>query len=272
MTSWKNINTLRKIDIDISGQEYSANFNEDGLDLENTHYCASYIKNKPTKYGKRELLELRYNNGEIEYRQLPHDYGYKGSIKTFNTHLGTFASIDEGEFGGNLCIVSKDGKDEKDIVMYGNITDVFDIDNHVYAIESLDHICLSNFGIYELLKKNNNISVEYIKELGWNESYKGRVSYNDDTELIVTTEDTRGTYDNHGVHVNIYKLHNSKLEIVGILNDIHIGDVSNILYINNKLYLGCDKLLKIIDLKTLSIEYFTHKSEEAVENLTKNFI
>lgn len=140
---WKSFCNLRKTTEKLSGRHYPISYT-DKYNLTQHSHCQSFSKT-PSAW-IYEPVEVAVNSdGNIIYR-IPDTHSiYKKQQERFETSKGLFVSHNNGEFGGSL-ITPKE-------TIYGNFEEVFECNDTIYAIDSLNHLGIAHTKIYSFTKK-----------------------------------------------------------------------------------------------------------------------
>lgn len=265
-SSWKSINELRETTIDISGCSYSLKYAKKHNLIEKKH--SEHFGENPSMWIPEPIEVAVNNNSEILYRTKEVGTWYEKQKERFNTSLGTFISHDYGEFGGEL--ITPKGN------LRGNFVEVFECDNTTYAIDSCNHMGVGHINIYSFSKdlkaaelysseKHNDDNV-----LQWI-SFKG-LFLSDKFAYILASGDINYDYLNENSNwvkkSYLLKLRDGKI-VEQIEFDYGLSNVENIVVEGNKLIVGMDKIVAIIDLYTKEFKSFTPISIEAEKDILK---
>lgn len=154
------VNELRKT-VNLCGKMYSGNYFYSLYEKDDKNVRAkSCFNNQIIALFSQEYIEvIQSESGELTWRaveQLP----VQESEFDFQSSLGLFRSIDRGEFGGRLITPKT--------TMHGNFRNLFEFNNKVYAIDSLNHLGVGHTRIYEFDKDVNTnmlFKTEYVEWL-----------------------------------------------------------------------------------------------------------
>ena len=263
--SWKSIYELRETTIDISGGHYSEKYvNKYNLPKKNMAQC---LGKNPSMWIPEPIEVAVNNNCEILYRTKEVGIWHEKQKEVFETSLGTFISHNQGEFGGQL-ITPKE-------TLYGNFVEVFECNNIVYAIDSCNHMGIGHIKIYAFSNKLKAIKLhESIDFLGNDKMYES-LSF----KGLCVKED-RSFILSAGFIEHDYMSENKKIEEKSFLCEIKDGkiintiefdywfsEVKNICVDNNRLIIGMDKVVAIVDLETKGIKAYTPISLEAERDI-----
>jgi hypothetical protein len=270
--SWKNITELREVERDYSGLVYSYRYAKKHKDLKN-QYCSSYGGKKERQVGIAEPIAIkRGKNGEILYELRNRNVHFE-SEQVFETHLGKFASIDRGEFGGEMTLPNG-------VVIGGNFRYVFDQGEFVYGIDTSAHMLVAHTKIYRF---NSNLEYECLYSVGdWYQSLVNNVSEDLYCRAVDISEDTANILLGGEVFTIDEQGNRSDWGEIRVLNisdgDIHevirmagkpLGSAEYVIVEGNEIYISMDKMVMIINAVTKEIKYFTCISEEDEEELLR---
>lgn len=206
-----------------------------------------------------EYIEVTKDNNDNIIWNKVEKIKYKRE-NTLNTDFGVFKSVDDGEFGGKLTLPN--GK-----TIYGNYNKLFKVNNKVYAIESLSHLGLAevrillfdkNLDYTELYKSNPKDYIKcYIAKTDTDEIYIIL------TGLIISSEEQMKP------ETQLLKATESGLENIARFNK-SFEYTYNMIINDNKIYLGMNKAVSILDIQNTSVEVYTPLTIEAEKNLLSN--
>jgi hypothetical protein len=259
---WHKVSELRKTSADISGWDYSAKFaKKHKLTNKSMSWC--YGDNPSTWVP--EPVEVAMNSeNELVYKFANSLPCYEKTKEKFNTAAGVFISHNRGEFGGELIAPNQN-------TIYGNYVEVFEAFGKIYAIDSCNHLSIGHIKIIEFtdslepieLYSTYNIcdGVEYIsfKALFIDESIYILASGEFSSELICEKSKPEDKSYLFEISKNGF---NIKAEF-----DCGFTWVKNMIIHNNKMILGMDKVVTIVDLSTKEITTYTPISIEAEEDI-----
>lgn len=265
--SWKSINELRETTIDISGCSYSLKYAEKHNLIEKKH--SEHFGENPSMWIREPIEVTVNNNSEILYRTKEVGTWYEKQKETFETSLGTFISHNHGEFGGQL-ITPKE-------TLCGNFVEVFECNNIVYAIDSCDHMCMGHIKIYAFSDKLKAIKLYESIDFWENDkiyeslSFKG-LCVKEDRSYILSAGSVEHDYMTENKKIEeksfLYEIKDGKI-INTIEFDYWFSEVKNIYVDNNRLIIGMDKVVAIVDLETKEIKAYTPISIEAEKDILK---
>ncbi len=264
---WKSINELRETSIDISGCSYSLRYATKHNLTEKA--MSEHFGDNPSMWIP-EPIEVSVNyKSEILYRTKKVGTWYEKQKKTFETSLGTFISHNNGEFGGEL-ITPKER-------LIGNFIDVFECDRNVYAIDSCNHMCMGHIKIYAFTKKARAIKLYESIDFGENDkiyeslSFKG-LCVKEDRSYILSAGRVEHDYMSENKIIEeksfLYEIKDGKI-LNTIEFDYWFSEVKNICVDNNRLIIGMDKVVAIVNLETKEIKAYTPISIEAEKDILK---
>ena len=263
--AWKDFSTLRKIDADLSwgrcSREYALEHHWfDKLKTRSENGDGSLI-------GFSDPYEVKLQEGRVMYRE-SYDFDHE-SPEFFDTQFGRFKNYDYGEFGGHL--------QRTKFKLGGNFVDVFDFGDYVYAVSNLMHLGLGMFALYQIGKKLKASCLFATRcfdlEVAETFQYLGR-SEDADSVYLYLSGDVR-----YFKEAEIPQPHDKSiiLEIkrdgsfaVAKEYDYEFGSANSVARIGNRLYLGRNYMVSVVDLETGEKEFYTDKPTDAVEELTKH--
>lgn len=262
--AWKDFSTLRKIDADLSwgrcSREYAL-----------AHHWFDKLKifaenGDGSKIVFNDPYEVKLQDGRVLYREA-YNFDHQ-SPESFDTQLGRFQNYDHGEFGGHL--------QRKKFKLGGNFVDVFDFGDYVYAVSNSMHLGLGAFSLYQIDKKLKATCLYATKcfdlEVAETFQYLGRSEDADSVKLYLSG-DVR-----YFAEAEIPQPHDKSkiLEVkrdgsfaVAKEYDYEFGSANSVARIGNRLYLGRNYMVSVVDLETGEKEFYTDKPADAVEELTK---
>lgn len=222
----------------------------------------------------------------------------------FMTSAGEIDLYDDGEFGGHLEIGGK-------FICKGNFSQIFEVNNHKYVLDSLKHMTCGTFRLIEIfdngtvevlydadklselhkqfyslenidyknlsdeLKKQYQVFLDY--QIGLDGYFidgtcvkflcsgtifdlekAGKDRYNSIIYLLVFDTETKQFYE---------------MDLTDTL--LSYSYVTSIVIHQNKLYIGCDKMIIEVDLETKVVKYFTDIDDSLIDevvNYKKTFL
>ena len=262
---WYTLDTLHKIDKDIAEYGYKESYaNKYGLDDNQTNLWGS------SESGVRNISEpikIKLHNGKVMWKSLP-DYNWLGEErKTFKTQLGVFDNEDRGEFGGSLYIHGR-----KKSLIDGNFCDMFDFGEYTYAISNLLHLWSGTLKIVRL-DKNLGIKILFNNEFQvynfTSYEYLGHTIIDDVCYIIASGNQE---YRENGRQMFKEKTVVFKVDINGNFDvfkefNFTLSYVTSLCMLNNCIYFGRNREVTKLNLETGVLEHYTHKDEEALNNL-----
>ena len=262
---WLPICKLRKIDVNLSGEYYTYEWAESHNLIEKT--CGEAWGKIHTVF-ILEPIEIRMTqDGNIEYRII--EECRVNHRSNYNTDFGVFHSDDRGEFGGTL-ILPFGGR------VNGNFSEVFDFRNKVYAIDSLCHMGMGHFKLYEFNDANNYRCLYEVG--GFENRYNEHLSYEAYCITskgiyfllsgVVTVESAKDTAHKHKLVSRLLHVSAGTVEEVIEIEESFEG-VQNIIVSGDILYIAANKILAIINVLDGDIQYYTFINKSAENNLLR---
>ena len=256
---WKSFCNLRKTTEKLSGRHYPISYT-DKYNLTQHSHCQSFSKT-PSAW-IYEPVEVAVNSdGNIIYR-IPDTHSiYKKQQERFETSKGLFVSHNNGEFGGSL-ITPKE-------TIYGNFKEVFECNDTIYAIDSLNHLGIAHTKIYSFTKKLKS-------KLLYSSVKNGTFMYDEliDFEAYFISENT--VYILASGFINdapdyktvsyLFILEDGKISKI-IQFDYILNHIYNMIIHEDKMILGMDKTVMIVNMNNKCLERYTFLSLEAENNL-----
>ena len=271
--AWQQMKRLRKVEQNFSGWSYSYDWAKNYNLLENR--IGESWGNIHTVYTP-EPIEIRQNaSGDIECRIVDcQDCEY---VTDFDTKFGRFHSDNNGEFGGELILPSGN-------IIGGNFSLVFDFDNKVYAIDSMRHMCLGHFKLYEFFDSDSQHCIYDVGGFGRHSKesldFQGIFIEKNELyiliggEILLNGKDAKKYGDTYKCLSRLLMVTNGKVKECLEIEEA-FDSVQNIIIANNHLHVAADKLLAVIDIVNGDKEYYTFIGEEAEHNLLsthENFV
>lgn len=245
---WQKLDELRRTDPHICGGYYTKNF----LKTYRPDFYAEGYDFFP------EFVRVAEKDGEIfcrlEEANVPDEDAPVDSDECMlETSVGNFVSRNHGEFGGALETPGGE--------IDGNFCDVFELGDRVYAVDSLSHLGLVSTTVYSFdrgCKYHKIFSAE-------NLDFKARYATGERAYILVSgSVSTRSGGE---------KLKSILLEIsengIDAKTEFDCGFylVFNMIVKNDKMILGVDKAVVVVDLQTKEIKTYTPISVEAEKNI-----
>ena len=259
---WNPISALREVERNYSGWAYSYKYAR-------VHELLTPWRNEyDMADGGRmvyipEPIALRLGNNDVEWRVDPIR---EVSLPDFKTQFGVFHSVNRGEFGGKLETPSG-------LVASGNFDYVFDFGDNVYAIDSLRHMGTYHFGLYEFSSADK---CELLYSVGGLFDPKDEsLSYcahcfTDDCLYILISGDSEILNSDGGRKykwlTRLLRVCNGVVEKVMDI-DGAFDDVRSIIVKDDVLYIGADKIVDIVDIKSGHERFLSLLSESAETDL-----
>lgn len=255
------VNELRET-FDLCGKMYSGDFYNRLYENDAQNVSAqSYKNNQVIALFRQEYIEvMQSESGELIWKaveQLPvHEYEFD-----FQSSLGLFLSRDRGEFGGMLITPKS--------TLRGNFRNLFEFNDKVYAIDSLNHMGIGHTRIYEFdkeLNANTLFETEQREMLALSSLKIG------ESRILILISGAvlgnKGTFDGSTPCSYLFEISKDGLKKSAIFDfDFHY--VYNILLIGKKLIVGMDKVVAFGDIETKEICFFTPLITDA-ENDIRN--
>lgn len=265
---WRTIKTLRKVERNFSGFHYTYERvkSQNCLNLVESQYWL----NDESVVHIAEPMVIRANEaGDIEWRhKTDESILEENSDVDYETKLGLFHSSNYGEFGGELILPSGDS-------IGGNFVRVFDYKEKVYAIDSLRHMSLGHFKLYEFstsTKYSCLYDVGDYLSLRRSESLKFQAIYFTDDAMYILLDGDVGIspYDcDDSTPVWISRLlfvQNGKVEECLEIKERFFA-IENIIVQESILYIAADKILAIVNIENGEKSFYTFVKNKAENNL-----
>lgn len=259
---WNSVKTLRETTLEIINGRYSQEYSEKNKSLQ--EIWARGFGDNPSVWIP-EMIELKEDeNGDIMYHIDENNSPYGEDKSEFHTSAGIFISENYGEFGGSL--ITPKGE------LGGNFEDVFECEGIIYAIDSLSHFGMGNMTIY---KFTEDLSADIVY------STKNKKDLFDLSQLF--SLNTWCVKDNI-VYVlasgEVKENKNSGWTPKSVLIKIKSGKViektefdfdlcytRNMIVSNEKIYVGADKAVVVIDTVSNEVKAYTPVSLTDEENI-----
>ncbi|MBQ2823352.1 MAG: hypothetical protein IJF18_02105 [Oscillospiraceae bacterium] len=259
---WKYVNSLRETTIDIMNGWYSQNYAEKNK---------SGIKSWACSYGDHpsvwipEMLELKEDEkGNLMYRIDENNSPYRKSESEFYTSAGMFISENNGEFGGKLITPKS--------ILRGNFNCVFECDGIIYAIDSLAHMGVRHMTIYRFTE---DLSADIVYStcesddtMGFFQSFSlDTWSIKDNIIYVLASGEVNKDSNSEWISKSILlKIESGKL-IKKTEYDFAVYQTRNMIVTDDKIYVGADKVVVVIDIATNEVVAYTPISHEDEENI-----
>lgn len=248
---WHNISELKNISKNISGSGYTFNYaKKHNLYELGLHFTYIPIKSVWTP----EPIEISKNEeGEIFYRCIDAKrdiYTYLPEAE-FDTRLGKFISCNKGEFGGYLTT-------PKDTIQ-GNFINVFDFRNKTYAIDSLSHLACAHSKVYEF---SDDFSW---KEVCFLSGYIFKAIYFGDTSAFLLFSGFNGEFQSKEKSY-MFEISDNGFSLKAEFDSFY-NYVNNMIIHNDKMILGMDKIVCIVNIETKEESYLTPIDIKAEKNI-----
>ena len=263
--SWKSIKELREIHSEISERSYSLKYAKKHNLLEKAQ--SEYFWKEPSVWIPEPIEVNIGDDSKIMYRVEQTGVWQEEYKEKFETSLGIFISHNMGEFGGEL-ITPKER-------LYGNFEEVFECDGVTYAIDSCSHMGVGHINIYTFSKDLDAIelysSEKHCKNTLAFISFKGFFIIGDAVYILSSGEIKYNYLDDNSEWINksyLFKLRNGKI-VEKTEFDYWFNFVKNILIKDNRLIIGLDKVVAIVDLVTKEVKKYTPISIEAEKDILR---
>lgn len=263
---WKDFSTLRKIKVDISRAGYSYEYAYAHHLFDILHVRMKNLNNRIVWF--EEPLEVKRQGGKILYRVS--DKLERKMPIFFNTSLGRFENHNNGEFASWIKLGG--------VEVIGNFEDVFDYGGYVYAVANQMHMGRGSFGLLRIDKTLGNEWLYENQQPGAKEwesfRYLGKTMDSECVKIFVSGHTE--CYSPEGYTGPFHD--KSKVLRIGIDGSFSIagdydyafGNANSIALMENKLYLGQNHMIAVVDLNTGTREYYTDKPQKVVEQLKKH--
>lgn len=191
-------------------------------------------------------------------------------LDSFDTKFGCFENHNNGEFTSWL---GRDG-----FRVEGNFEAVFDYGDFVYAVSNQRHFGLGTFGLLRIdsaLDSKWLYKTRYIDANDWESFfYLGRFMEQDCMKLFLSGREK--CYQPDGTPGELRD--KSKILQIGADGtfsvagdyDYAFGSANNVATLGDRLYFGLNNMVKGLDLRTGTEEYYTDKPQDVVEELMKH--
>lgn len=267
MEDWKSIKELREIDISLANCSYPMEYlDKKGLLNEDDYYYWNHY-NLRIPY-KKDFLEIKEENNEVVWRRM-NTWQKEERLKEYKTGLGLFTSNDRGEFGGELITPYAQ--------LDGNFVEIFDFQGKVYAIDSLSHLMSLHFALYEFDESGEHRVLYSVgrwedrsteQKVHINLAYEAKCVKKDKLYIlisgsIISREEEERCYSGES---RLLEIDNSQITNMYCFHEC-FEIITGLIVKNDKVYIGQDKMLTIIDLTDNSITRYTPLEEDAIEVL-----
>lgn len=255
------VNELRETTY-LCGKMYSGNYYNSLYEKNDKNVRAkSYFNNQVIALFRQEYIEVvQSESGELTWKaveQLPvHEQEFD-----FQSSLGLFRSNDCGEFGG-ILITPK-------TTMHGNFRNLFEFNDKVYAIDSLNHMSVGHTRIYEFDK---DINANILFETGYLEWLSLSSLKIEESRILILISGVvfrdKGTFNNITPCSYLFEISKDGFKKISEF-DINFHYAYNMLLIGKKLVIGMDKVVAFVDIETKEIRFFTPLTIEAENDIKK---
>lgn len=255
------VGELRKT-VNLNGKMYSGEFytrlyekeNKSVIrQLDNNNQAIALFVPECIKVMLSESGELLWESAE---RPLEYEYEFE-----FKSSSGLFYSKNRGEFGGVLTTPKG--------TLRGNFIRLFEIDNKVYAIDSLKHMSIRRTCIYGFDKE---LKPDIVFKTKSNEFMAiASLMIEEERALILVSGTIRS--DNRVSEERIpcsrlFEVSKDGLKKIAEF-DFVFYYVYNMLLIDKKLIIGMDKAVAFADIETREVDFFTPLTIEAENDIRK---
>jgi hypothetical protein len=267
---WKHLNELRVTDRDLSGLMYSYKYAKKNKDIRASGGGCCDSNGRWTKLYLVEQLEIKEDeSGHVLYRPVKRQAAGK-SHQEFQTQFGTYVSDDQGEFGGTL--VTPGGETRS-----GNFSYFFELKGNVYAIDSMAHMGVAHFVLYQFTDPDHCTCLysvggmtDYIENKDIAEDlYFAAMDVKRNKAFIllsgyITKKDESKQWWGE---IRLLKVEDDKAEEIVRLAGYNPEQIRNILVQDQMLYISCDKMVIRYDMQGKTFTYLTCLSEEDEKDL-----
>ena len=255
------VNELRKT-FDLCGKMYSGEF-YDSLNEKDDKNVSSYEYNNNHVIAlfRQEFIKVMESEfGDLIWESIEQKPVHKYEFD-FQSSLGLFRSEDRGEFGGVLITPKS--------MLHGNFRNLFEFNNKVYAIDSLNHMGIGHTRIYEFDKSlDANILFETesreLMALSSLEIKESRI-------LILVSGailGDKGTFYDSYPCSYLFEISDEGFKKIAMFDfDFHYA--YNMLLIDKELIVGMDKVVAFGNIETKEINFFTPLTIEAENDIRK---
>lgn len=253
------IDELRET-VNLCGKMYSGNFYNNLYEKDDKNVRAkSYSNNQVISLFRPEYIEIiQTESGELNWKAVEQLPDYKSEFD-FHSSLGLFHSQNRGEFGGELITPKT--------TMHGNFGNIFEFNDKVYAIDTLNHMGIGHIRIYEFDKEINAHTLFKTTFGEWLSLSSLSIEKNRILILIsgvIVSE--KGSFSNRKPYSCLFEIsENGFNKVTEFDNSFYY--VNNILLKNNMLIIGMDKVVAFVDIETKEIRYFTPLTIEAENDI-----
>ncbi len=256
------VNELRKT-FDLCGKMYSGKFYDSLHEKDDKNVIArSYKNNQVMALFRQEFIKVMKSElGDLSWEAIEQKPTRKYEFD-FQSSLGLFRSEDRGEFGGILNTPKS--------TLHGNFGNLFEFNNKVYAIDSLNHMGIGHTCIYEFDKSlNANILFETeSSELLALSSLKI-----EESRILILISGAilgdKGTFSDSSPCSYLFEISKEGFKKIAIFDfDFHY--VYNMLLIDKELIVGMDKVVAFGNIETKEISFFTPLTVEAENDIRKS--
>lgn len=256
------VNELRKT-FDLCGKMYSGKFFNSLYEKNDKNVRAySYKHNQVFALFIPEYIKVMKSEfGDLSWKSIEQKPTHKYEFD-FQSSLGLFRSEDRGEFGGILTTPKS--------TLHGNFIKLFEFNNKVYAIDSLNHMGIGHTCIYEFDKSlNDNILFKTesseLLALSSLEIEAKRILILISGAILGDS----GTFSDSSPCSYLFEISKDGFKKIAIFDfDFHYS--YNMLLIDKELIVGMDKVVAFGNIETKEISFFTPLTIEAENDIRKS--
>ena len=255
------VNELRKT-FDLCGKMYSGKFYDSLHEKDDKNVKAwSYKNNQVLALFRQEYIKVMKSEfGDLSWEAVEQKPTHKHEFD-FQSSLGLFRSEDRGEFGG-ILITPKS-------TLHGNFGNLFEFNNRVYAIDSLNHMGIGHTRIYEF-DKSLNANMLFETELSQLLALSS-LEIEENRILILISGailGDKGTFSDSYPCSYLFEISDEGFKRIAIF-DFAFHDVYNMLLIDKDLIVGMDKVVAFGNIETKEISFYTPLTVEAENDIRK---
>lgn len=240
-----------------SGEYYNRLYENDEKNVR----AKSYENNKSIAVFRPEYIEvIESESGELIWKAVEQLPVHKAEFN-FNSSLGLFQSCNRGEFGG-ILITPKNN-------IPGNFSNLFEFNNKVYAIDSLNHMGIGHTCIYEF-KKELNAKMLFKTEFKESISLSS-LKIEENRVLILVSgfiRGDRGTFDGISPCSYLFEISRDGFKKIAVF-DFSFHYAYNMLLIDKELIVGMDKVIAFCNIETKEMRFLTPLTIEAENDIKK---
>ncbi len=221
----------------------------------------SYKNNKLIALFRLEYIEvIESESGELTWKAVEQLPVHKSEFN-FNSSLGLFQSCNRGEFGG-ILITPKHN-------IPGNFSNLFEFNNKVYAIDSLNHMGIGHTRIYEFDKELN---ANTLFETEQREMLALSSLKIEESRILILISGAvlgdKGTFDGSTPCSYLFEISRDGFKKIEVF-DFSFHYAYNMLLIDKELIVGMDKVIAFCNIETKEIRFITPLTIEAENDIKK---